>query len=143
MPPGIWRTSWKDGPAADRAVPGATVVVSVTEFVTHRPFGTPGVAAAGMRLRRSWPETPGAVGIRLWTDTGPRLSRSGSVTVWTDHEHLMRFVARPDHMRIARTYRNRGVMRSATWETQLTTAPPLSPLWASALRILTGAAPWT
>lgn len=143
MPSRIRKSAWKDGPAADRAVPGATVVVSVTEFVTYRPWGALPVAAAGIRLRRGWPGTPGAVSVRLWVETGPRLDRSGSVTVWTDHEHLTRFVAREDHTHIVRAYRSRGVMRSATWETRLTTAPALPSAWAEALRILNGTAPWT
>ncbi|MFJ8885316.1 hypothetical protein ACIRJR_18175 [Streptomyces sp. NPDC102402] len=152
MPSGIWKTSWKNGPAADSADPGSAVVVSITEFSTHRPWGTPAVAFEGMRLRRSWPQTPGAVAIRLWMDPGPRLNRSGSVTVWTDEASLMRFVARPDHLRVVRAFRGRGVMRSVLHETALgapTAGLPtvggtgLAPLWADAERILTGGGPWS
>lgn len=143
MPSSIRGTAWKDGPAADTAVAGATVVVCLTEFVTHRPWGTFPVAVAGMRLLRGWPGIPGAVSVRLWADTRPRFDRSGSVTVWTDHEHLMRFVAREDHMRVVRTYRNRGVMRSATRRTRLTTAPARPQIWAATMDLLTGSAPWT
>ncbi|MFJ8859084.1 hypothetical protein ACIRD8_11670 [Streptomyces sp. NPDC102451] len=148
MPSGIWKTSWTYGPAAHGIGPGSGLVVSVTEFVTHRPWGTPAVAVEGLRLRRSWPRTPGAVAVRLWADTGLRLDRSGSVTVWTDEASLMGFVARPDHMRIVRAFRGRGVMRSNLRET--TPDAPLGPdagpwqtaVWAYAERILTGTEPW-
>ncbi|MFJ8869506.1 hypothetical protein ACIRD6_27530 [Streptomyces sp. NPDC102473] len=152
MPSGIWKTSWKSGPAAHSTGPGSSVVVSVTEFTTHRPWGTPAVAFEGMRLRRGWPRTPGAVAVRLWMDPGPRLNRSGSVTVWADEASLMRFVARPDHLRVVRAFRGRGVMRSALRETVLGEAGAglapaadtgLAPLWADAERILTGGGPWS
>ncbi|MFD6275545.1 hypothetical protein ACFWFI_08235 [Streptomyces sp. NPDC060209] len=154
MPPVIWKTSWKPGPAAHSTGPGSAVVVSVTEFVTHRPWGTPAVAAEGFRLRRSWPLTPGAVAIRLWMDTGPRLNRSGSVTVWTDEASLMRFVARPDHTRVVRAFRGRGVTRSLLRETTTAALSEpgarreaaadhlLAPVWAYTERILTGSEPW-
>ncbi|MFB4420954.1 hypothetical protein C5F59_007665 [Streptomyces sp. QL37] len=155
MPPIIWKTSWKPGPAAHSTGPGSAVVVSVTEFVTHRPWGTPAVATEGFRLRRSWPSTPGAVAIRLWMDIGPRLDRSGSVTVWTDEASLMRFVARPDHVRVVRAFRGRGVTRSLLRGTtpaalsepgarpESAADPRLGPVWAYAERILTGAEPWS
>ncbi|MET7367541.1 hypothetical protein ABZS61_17120 [Streptomyces sp. NPDC005566] len=151
MPSGIWKTSWKLGPAAHSTSPGSPVVVSVTEFSTHRPWGTPAVAFEGMRLRRSWPQTTGAVAIRLWMDPGPRLNRSGSVTVWADEASLREFVARPDHVRIVRAFRGRGVMRAVLHETALGTPdagiPPasgtaLGPLWADAEQILSGDVPW-
>lgn len=149
MPSGIWKTSWSYGPAAPGTGPRAALVVSVTEFVTHRAWGTPAVAAEGMRLRRSWPLTPGAVAVRLWMDNGIRLNRSGSVTVWADEASLMKFVARPDHMRVVRAFRGRGVMRSALRETVAAepsgpaAGPDLAPVWACAERILTGAEPWS
>lgn len=152
MPTGIWKTSWKNGPAAHTTGPGSRVVVSITEFSTHRPWGTPAVAVEGMRLRRSWPRTPGAVAVRLWMDPGPRMNRSGSVTVWADEASLTRFAARPDHLRIVRAFRGRGVMRSVLRETVLSTPdaglPPavgagLAPLWADAERILAGVGPWS
>ncbi|MFC8228337.1 hypothetical protein [Streptomyces sp. NPDC057287] len=164
MPSRIWKTSWKHGPAARSTGLGPAVIVSVTEFVTHRPWGTPAVAAEGLRLRRGWPQTSGAVAIRLWMDTGLRLNRSGSVTVWTDEASLSAFVARPDHARVVRAFRGRGVMRSALTEIApagLSAAPPaaasdpsaapsgpsagsgLAPAWAYAERILTGTEPWS
>ncbi|MFE6185884.1 hypothetical protein ACFQ6U_15805 [Streptomyces sp. NPDC056465] len=151
MPSGIWKTSWKSGPAARGTGPGSSVVVSITEYSTHRPWGTPAVAFEGMRLRRSRPRTPGAVALRLWRDPGPRPDRSGSVIVRTDEASLMRFVARPDHLRIVRAFRGRGTMRSALRETALgapragfpqAAGPALAPLRADAERIPTGGVPW-
>lgn len=139
MPHTLWSTAWQDGPAAEPPVHAGDVVVSVTEFVTHRPWTTFSVGAAGMRLRRTWPRTPGAVGMWLWAEAGPRMDRSGSVTVWSAREHLMGFVARPDHRRIVRAYRDRGTLRSATWDTPFTGRPALR---ESAWRLLSGATPW-
>ncbi|MFJ6854389.1 hypothetical protein ACIQM3_28375 [Streptomyces sp. NPDC091271] len=146
MPSGIRKTSWTYGPAAHGIDPGSAVVVSVTEFVTHRLWGTP--AVEGLRLRRSRPQTPGAVAVRLRAGTGLRLNRSGSVTVRTDEASLTRFVARPDHMRIVRACRGRGVMRSNLREaTPSALSGPDTGPWPTAVRacaerILTGTEPW-
>lgn len=139
MPHTLWSTHWQGGPAAPTVEPGTEVLVGVTEFVTHRPWSTLSVGTAGMRLRRTWPTTPGAVGMWLWVDVGPRMNRSGSITVWTAHEHLMGFVARPDHRRVVSAHRDRGTLRSATW-----TAPYTSPaaLREPAWRLVSGTAPW-
>ncbi|MFJ8751907.1 hypothetical protein ACIREO_21625 [Streptomyces sp. NPDC102441] len=142
MPSGIWKTSWTYGPAAHGIDPGSAVVVSVTEFVTHRPWGTPAVAVEGLRLRRNWPQMPGAVAVLLWADTGLRLNRSGSVTVWTDEAALTRFVAHPDHMRIVRAFRGRGVMRANLRETTpaALSGPDAGP-WPTAVRAYAEADP--
>ncbi|WLQ39671.1 hypothetical protein P8A22_06440 [Streptomyces laculatispora] len=139
MPHILRSTQWQGGPAARTVGTGAEVVVGVTEFVTHRPWSTLSVGAAGLRLRRTWPLTPGAVGMWLWVDMGPRMNRSGSITVWTAHEHLLGFVARPDHRRIVSDHRDRGTLRSAAW-----TAPFTSPaaLRESAWRLVSKTAPW-
>ncbi|MEV0575289.1 hypothetical protein [Streptomyces sp. NPDC050392] len=135
----LWSTAWQAGPAAGPPGRGTEVVVSVTEFVTHRPWTTLSVGAAGVRLRHTWPRTPGAVGMWLWAEIGPRMNRTGSITVWTAREHLLGFVARPDHRRIVDAYRDRGTLRSATWDTPFTGRGALH---ASARRLLTGADPW-
>lgn len=54
------------------------------------------------------PQTPGAVGMWLWLDIGPRMNRSGSITVWTAHDHLQGFVARQRAVQVA----ERSVPRS-------------------------------
>ncbi|WUT00166.1 hypothetical protein OHA46_27315 [Streptomyces sp. NBC_00708] len=139
MPQMLWSTRWQPGSAAGSVEPGAEVVVGVTEFVTHRPWSTFSVGAEGMRLRRTWPGTPGAVGMWLWVDLGPRMNRSGSITVWTAHEHLLGFVARPDHRRIVRAHRDRGTLRSATWTAPFTDR---SAVYDSAWRLVSGTDPW-
>ncbi|MFJ7627756.1 hypothetical protein ACIQZN_14795 [Streptomyces sp. NPDC097595] len=139
MPQILWSTRWQPGSAAPAVEPGAEVVVGVTEFVTHRPWRTFSVGAAGMRLRRTWPRTPGAVGMWLWVDVGPRMNRSGSITVWTAQEHLMGFVARPDHREIVRAHRDGGALRSATWTAPFTSR---SAVYDAAWRLVSGAAPW-
>ncbi|MFG3136347.1 hypothetical protein ACGFZA_08995 [Streptomyces sp. NPDC048211] len=139
MPHTLWSTAWQDGPAGEPPGRGTDVVVSVTEFVTHRPWTTLSVGAAGLRLRRTWPQTPGAVGMWLWADVRPRMDRSGSITVWTTREHLLGFVARPDHRRIVDAYRGRGTLRSATWQIPFAGRAALR---ESARRLLSGADPW-
>lgn len=120
MPSTIWFTPWTPGPAAHAAhekdVTGAAVV-SVTEFAPHRPWTAVGVTIAGLALRGSWSDVTGAVGLWLWADPDPRRPRSGSVSVWRDEKDLKGFVARHDHVRIMRSYRDRGTMRSALWDT--------------------------
>ncbi|MFJ6436797.1 hypothetical protein [Streptomyces sp. NPDC091416] len=132
----LWFTPWKPGPAAD-AAPGAgggsdgndegggsgggtdgAAVVSVTEFTPHRPLTAVGVTVEGIALRRIWQDLEGAVGLWLWADPDPFRPRSGSVSVWRTERDLQAFVARRDHMRIVRSYRNRGSMRATTWRTE-------------------------
>ena len=130
----IRRTPWQAGP--DAHAPG-TVLVSVTEFTAHRHTQTVPIALAGLRLRRSWPRTPGAVGMWLWFDPWRKLS--GSVSVWTDERSLYGFVGRPDHLRIVRAHRDRGTARATTW-----TADRLDPdaVWAAAHTLLTDPNTW-
>lgn len=120
----IMRTRWQAGPEAH--IPGP-VLVSVTEFTAHRHSQSLPIALAGLRLRRSWPQTPGAVGMWLWID--PWRKRSGSVSVWTRERELYAFVGRPDHVRIVRAHKDRGAMRATAW-----TADRLDPdaVWAAA-----------
>ncbi|MBW5250587.1 hypothetical protein JGS39_16585 [Streptomyces sp. P01-B04] len=131
----LWFTPWKPGPAADIA-PGVNgqsdgkgrsggsdggtdgaAVVSVTEFTPHRPLTALGVTVEGIALRRIWQDLEGAVGLWLWVDPDPFRPRSGSISVWRTERDLHAFVGRRDHMRIVRSYRNRGSMRATTWQT--------------------------
>ncbi|MFH8470260.1 hypothetical protein [Streptomyces sp. NPDC017991] len=114
MPLHLLRSSWQPGPSAD--VRDGPAVISVTDFTatTYRQSWT--VARAGLRLRRTWPGTPGAIGMWLWAD--PARRRSGSVSVWTDEAALKEFVGRPDHLRIVRAHRGRGVLRSVLDRTE-------------------------
>ncbi|MFF1353442.1 hypothetical protein [Streptomyces sp. NPDC058297] len=117
----IWFAPWASGPAAASVYEGdvtGPAVVSVTQFTPHRPWTAMGVNIAGVVLRRSWRDVTGALGLWLWVDPDPRRPRSGSVSVWRDERGLKGFVARHDHVRIMRSYRDRGTTRSALWETE-------------------------
>lgn len=87
--------------------------VSVTDFTVRSPIDLPGIARAGYRLRRGWPDLEGAVGMWLWTS--PLERRVGSVSVWTGETALRGFVMWPVHVEIMRRYRRRGSIRAATW----------------------------
>lgn len=136
MPRSILRTPWQPGPEAHTPGP---FLVSVTEFTAHRHAQTAPIALSGLRLRRGWPRTPGAVGMWLWVHPWRKLS--GSVSVWTDERSLYAFVGRPDHVRIVRAHRDRGAARATTWTTDR-----LRPddIWAAAHSLITGprSTPW-
>ncbi|MFE0101985.1 hypothetical protein [Streptomyces sp. NPDC059009] len=126
----LLRSPWRPGPA--HAASGTPVLVSVTDFTALGHGQAGAIALAGLRLRRTWARTPGAVGMWLWTD--PRGKRSGSVSVWADERSLGDFVARPDHLRTVRAHRGRGTMRATSW-----TAERFDPqdVWAAARLFLT------
>ncbi|NEB82239.1 hypothetical protein G3I40_44565 [Streptomyces sp. SID14478] len=132
----ILRTPWRPGPAARRTA--EPVHVSVTEFTADTHPRSLGVAVSGLRLRRTWPDTPGAVGMWLWVD--PPRRRSGSVSVWTEEQALTDFVGRADHVRIVRAFRGHGTVRAAAW-----TAPRFdaAAVWDAVRPFLAGAAPGT
>ncbi|MGW5006834.1 hypothetical protein [Streptomyces parvulus] len=132
MPAPIWFAPWKPGPVASTgadqgargtegaggtAGAGGAAVVSVTGFAPHRPWTSVGVNVSGVALRRGWGEVEGAIGLWLWSVPGLLRPRSGSVSVWRDEEGLRGFVARHDHVRIMRAYRDRGALQSTTWHT--------------------------
>ncbi|MFD7866344.1 hypothetical protein [Streptomyces sp. NPDC059783] len=130
----LLRTHWRSGPVPLALCP---VVVSVTDFTaTSRPQAG-AIAIAGLRLRRTWSRTPGALGMWLWADVAGR--RSGSVSVWRDAAALEAFVGRTDHVAVVRAHRGRGTMRAATWE-----AEDFDPdaVWDRARALLTGTTPW-
>ncbi|MEU0413758.1 hypothetical protein ABZ307_39045 [Streptomyces griseorubiginosus] len=125
----VLRSRWKSGPAIPLDGP---VLVALTDF-TARGYGQPvAVALAGLRLRRTWASTPGAVGMWLWAD--PLRRRSGSVSVWADERGLKEFTGRPDHARIVRAHRGRGELRTARREFE-----EFEPdaVWAYALELIT------
>ncbi|MFF4058839.1 hypothetical protein ACFYZ8_23140 [Streptomyces sp. NPDC001668] len=125
----ILRSRWKSGPAIPLDGP---VLVGVTDFTADGHGQAVAVALAGMRLRRTWPSTPGAVGMWLWAD--PLRRRSGSVSVWADERGLKEFTGRPDHARIVRAHHGRGELRSARREFE-----EFEPdaVWAYALGLIT------
>jgi hypothetical protein len=91
-------------------------VISFTEFTARRPWVLPVIVREGWRLRDGWWAMPGAIGVSLWFEPGRR--RGGALSVWTDEEHLRRFVGLPRHVEIARRFRGRVTVRSTTWDAQ-------------------------
>jgi hypothetical protein len=89
------------------------VVVSLTDFAVFRARDLPRVWRTGMRLRRSWPQMQGAVGLWLWSL--PLQQRGGSISVWLSEDDLQRFVRWPVHLAIMRENRDTGRLRAATW----------------------------
>ncbi|MFI5805965.1 hypothetical protein [Streptomyces sp. NPDC051561] len=130
----LLRTRWRAGPVPLALCP---VFVSVTDFTATSQPQAGAIALAGLRLRRTWPRTPGALGMWLWAEVAGR--RSGSVSVWRDETALREFVGRPDHLAVVRAHRGRGTMRAAAWE-----AEDFDPdaVWRRARTLLTGATPW-
>ncbi|MCP2337633.1 hypothetical protein [Actinomadura rupiterrae] len=124
----ILRSHWSAGPAAGSAGP---LLVSLTEFTADRALDLPGIARAGLRLRRGWPELDGAVGLWLWT--APLRRTVGSVSVWTDEASLRAFVGWRPHVEIMRHYRRRGRIRTESWTVESLDLPQI---WRTARRQL-------
>jgi hypothetical protein len=106
------RSSWTPGQAPDHSGP---VLVSVTDFKLDTIRDLPGVYGEARRLAAHWPELAGAYGTWLWTM--PTARRCGAVAVWRDTAALHDFIAWPHHVAIMRTYKGRGTLTSATWQT--------------------------
>ncbi|MFB4298008.1 hypothetical protein [Actinomadura sp. NTSP31] len=101
---------WKNGDAAE--VDGR-VHVSMNDYLVHRFRDVPRVARAGMRFRRAWPETEGALG--LWFAATGDGRRQISVSVWREPDDLLSFVHSPGHRRIMRDFRDAGMLINTTW----------------------------
>ena len=93
---------------------GRAVIVSVTEYTSHRRRDLPGVAYRGIRLREGWYAMPGAIGLWLWSLPGA--GRGGSISVWSSADALERFITLPRHLGIMNRYQDRGSVRSTSWE---------------------------
>lgn len=59
---------------------------------------------------------PGAVGLWLWTL--PVVGLGGSISVWSSSDALQQFITLPRHLDIMARYRDRGDVRSTTWEAE-------------------------
>ena len=105
-----WLKVWKPGPHSTWSEPA---FVSVTDFRIDRWRDVPGVWLEGIRLRRTWPNRPGAVG--LWTWTLPWSRRSGSVSVWRTESDLRRFVGSTRHIQTMQRFRHAGRVTSSSW----------------------------
>ena len=87
--------------------------VSMNDFLIHDARDIPRVAIAGMRFRRAWPETDGAVG--LWVASNPSGRRQISVSVWRDAAALLEFVRSPAHLQVMRDFRGAGNLITTKW----------------------------
>jgi hypothetical protein len=105
-----WNAIWKSGGTQSFSGP---VHVSMNDYLIHRVRDIPRVASEGMRLRRKWPETDGALG--LWFATLRAGRRQISVSVWRTPEDLKSFVRSPEHLRIMREHRNTGALYTNAW----------------------------
>jgi len=99
---------WTPGPEVKTEGP---VIVSFTDLTVHRFRDIIACAASGLSLRKGWYAMPGAVGLWLWSS--PLERRSGSISVWTNEDDLLRFVRLPRHLAIMREHRKCGTLRSA------------------------------
>jgi hypothetical protein len=106
----VKRAPWKAGPEAGEGA----VFVSVTDFRVRRYRDLPRVWLAGLRLRRAWPQMPGAVGLWLWAE--PARRRGGSVSVWRSAGDLDAFVRWPPHVEVMRRFRPVGRIVADSWQ---------------------------
>ena len=112
-PGGALWSSFAVGPVGHTDDP---VVISFTEFRPHHLRDLPDIVKTGLSLKSGWYAMEGAVGMWLWSQ--PLRGRSGSLSIWRDERSLRRFVALPRHLAVMRRYRDRGRLRSSTWQAQ-------------------------
>jgi hypothetical protein len=125
-----WNAIWRDGGGHRHEGP---VHVSMNDYLIHRLRDIPRVARDGLRLRRAWPDTPGALG--LWFASYRAGRRQVSVSVWRTPEDLRHFVRSAEHLRIMRAHRDTGDLITTPW-----TAERLDPtlIWSQATDRLLG-----
>lgn len=121
---------WKHGSLEPGVGP---VHVSMNDYLVHRLRDVPRVAWEGLRLRRRWPGTEGALG--LWVASFEGVRRQVSISVWRSPEDLRRFVRSPEHLRIMRDFRDAGALHTNAW-----TAERCDPelIWQQGVDRLTG-----
>ena len=107
------------------------MLVSVTDFRIFHTRDVVPIYRAGMRLRRSWPQLPGAVGMWLWSK--PLQLRSGSVSLWCEAADLERFVRWRVHLQTVRRFRDSGELRASSWRVERFDA---AQIWAEAAALL-------
>lgn len=124
----ILKTAWKQGSPHGYAGP---FLLSATGFNASHFSDTARIWSAGLRLRRGWPELPGAIGMCLWA--APLSRHSGSVSAWESAEALRAFVNWAPHVEIMKEFRERGTIRARTWQAEAFTPRGL---WQDAERRL-------
>ena len=92
---------WKAGAVQPGSGP---VHVSMNDYLVRRWRDIPMVALAGLRLRRRWPQTEGALG--LWVASFRYGRRQVSVSIWRCADDLRGFVRSQEHTRIMREFRD-------------------------------------
>jgi hypothetical protein len=105
----------------------------MNDYLIHRLRDVPRVACEGLRLRRRWPQTAGALGLWMASFKGGR--RQVSISVWRTPEDLRQFVRSPDHLRIMREFKDAGALHTNAW-----TAECFDPalIWRQAVNRLAG-----
>lgn len=121
---------WKTGSLEPA---GGNVYVSMNDYLVHRLRDIPRVAGEGLRLRRQWPRTEGALG--LWMAAFRGGKRQVSISVWRAREDLQAFVRSPDHRRIMREFKDAGLLYTNAWQTERFDAELI---WRQALDRLRG-----
>jgi len=121
---------WKSGSLDPGSGP---VHVSMNDYLIHRLRDVPRVAFEGLRLRRRWPHTEGALGLWFAAFRGGR--RQVSISVWRAPQDLTRFVHSPEHLRIMRTFKGAGALYTNAWTAERF-APAL--IWQQGLDRLSG-----
>jgi hypothetical protein len=101
---------WKAGSLEPVA---GSVHVSMNDYLIHRIRDIPRVAREGFRLRRSWPQTQGALG--LWVAAFKAGRRQVSISIWRAPQDLRHFVRSPEHLRIMREYKDAGLLYTSAW----------------------------
>jgi hypothetical protein len=101
---------WREGtaPALD-----APVHVSMNDYLIRRALDVPRVATAGLRFRRAWPDTDGALG--LWVASTASGRRQVSVSIWRSREDLRAFVRSPAHLAVMQEFREAGKLSTIAW----------------------------
>jgi hypothetical protein len=97
--------------------PGSGPVhVSMNDYLIHRLRDIPRVALEGMRLRRQWPQTEGALG--LWVASFKLGRRQVSVSIWRSPEDLRHFVRSAEHVRIMKAFAGAGLLYTHAWQAE-------------------------
>ena len=122
---------WKAGSLQPGSGP---VHVSMNDYLVRRLRDIPGVALAGLRLRRGWPQTQGALG--LWVASFRFGRRQVSVSIWRSADDLRGFVRSHEHIRIMNEFRDVGVLYTNAWTAERFNAESI---WQQAVERLTGA----
>jgi hypothetical protein len=85
----------------------------MNDYLIHRSRDVPRVAVAGLRFRRAWPRTRGALGLWVASTTDGR--RQISVSVWRTPEDLQHFVRSAAHLKVMRDFRGAGDLHTNAW----------------------------